>query len=127
MKKFDFIVQATLLVAAFTLLFLGKNGLVFIAFIQFGMGFWQLISAAITTINKEQKNNFKKNVMLMYWSFVMIYFITLTLLIFWAHNDTVLISFFYSAWLIAIYYAVITFKIAFASTLKRKTFYDVVN
>jgi hypothetical protein len=113
MRIFDFIGQTFMFLLALLCLLMGGEGLVFIAFIQFFIGVWQLISAIMTTAGSDHGDPIRTLMIRIYWGAVIGYFAILTALgllmkdlaIFW----------FFCAWLIAIYYYVLVIRIAFAS------------
>lgn len=127
MRKFDFAIQTLLfafaLLSGIYALLYEKGMFIFILLVQFFMGIWQLLSAMATVANTTHGNPRRTKHIRMYWLMVAVYFGVLGLLflitghaaIFWLH----------SAWLIAIYYYVLTIRLTFPQ--QRKTFMDAVN
>ena len=111
------------LLALFCLL-MGKEGIVFIAFLQFFMGAWQLISALVTTANSRHGDAVRTTTIRIYWAAVAGYFLVLAAL--GMTIEDLAIIWFFCAWLIAIYYYVLTIRLVFVIP-ERKTFLDVAN
>ena|SRR6218665_1559040 len=127
MRKFDFAIQTLLFAFA---LFFGVYGLLyekgmlmFILLIQFFMGIWQLLSAMATVANTTHGNPARTTQIRLYWLLVAVYFAILGLL--YLLSTGAAFMWFYSAWLIAVYYYVLTIRLTFPQ--QRKTFMDVVN
>ena len=127
MRKFDFAIQTTLFASALLFAFCGiiyeKGIFMFIMLVQFFMGIWQLLSAMATVANSTHGNPWRTKRIRMYWLMVAVYFGVLGLLCLVTREAG--IFWFYSAWLIAIYYYVLTIRLTFPQ--QRKTFMDVVN
>ena len=130
MKKFDFAIQTLLLTAAISSfiadLLVDKGFFVLTLFVQFLMGCWQLISAFAEAANNNHGNIQRTNEIRIFWIAVIIYFVVLTLL-FFVRAEILMISWFFSAWLIAIYYYVFTIKLVFGKYKERKTYLDIAN
>lgn len=127
MRILDFTGQTLMLAAALLCLTFGKEGLVFIAFVQFFMGSWQVLSAIITSFRRNHGDAQRTLMIRIYWIAVLFYFLGLALLGFVIDEQKELFyGWFLSAWMIAIYYYVITIRIAFLHR-ERKTFLDIAN
>ncbi|MFL5764869.1 MAG: hypothetical protein ACJ77K_13070 [Bacteroidia bacterium] len=124
MRIVDFIGQTFMFLLGLCCLLMGKEGLVFIAFLQFFMGAWQIISAIVTSVNRKHGDPSRALLMRIYWIAVGVYFIILAGLGI-AVGDIAIVWFF-TAWLIAIYYFIITIRIAFTPQ-KPKQFPDAFN
>jgi hypothetical protein len=129
MRKFDFGAQTLLLGFALLSLLLGltarKEYFAFFLCAQFITGAWQLLSAFITAMKKDHGNGYRTKSIRIYWMLVVFYFGILALLFVFGVN-TIAMVWFFSAWLIAIYYYVFTIRLLFVKTA-RKTFLDVAN
>lgn len=128
MRKFDFIVQTLLL--GLTLLFaisavIVDNGIfIMIWFMQFFVGCWQLLSAIITSVNANHGDQERTKMIRAYWLAVVIYFVVLAALCV-TKIEIAMLIWFSLAWIIAVYYYVITIKLTFRKN--RKTYLDVAN
>lgn len=125
MRIFDFSIQSILLLGAIGSAVMGKEGLVFIALIQFAMGCWQLISAIVNTIHRDTE--FKKKMMMVYWIAVAGYFVGLAFFGLLIQEETLLFAWFFSAWLIAIFYYFFTIRTAFYKDNEHRSFLDIAN
>src|ERR1044071_285420 len=103
MRQFDFIIQAIMLSAALLSLSTGKEAVIWIMFIQFFMGCWQVLSAIVSSIVKKSEQ--RKRQMLIYWLLVLGYFLVLGFLYVMDQKDFAF-GWFFSAWGIAVYYMV---------------------
>ncbi|MGZ4035355.1 MAG: hypothetical protein ACXVP4_10865 [Bacteroidia bacterium] len=130
MKKFDFAIQTLLLtvavVSAIGVLLVDEGFLVLTLFVQFLTGCWQLISAFAAAANNNHGNIHRTKAIRIFWIAVIIYFVVLALL-FYVGIEILMISWFFSAWLIAIYYYVFTIKLVFGKYKERKTYLDIAN
>jgi hypothetical protein len=123
MRIFDFIGQTFLFLIGLFCLALGHEALVFIGFLQFFVGIWQLISAIATTANLRHGDPQRSLLIRVYWIAVGIYFVILAALGMLVKE--LALVWFFSAWLIAIYYYILIIRITFLSP-KRTGFMDVM-
>jgi hypothetical protein len=130
MRKFDFALQTLLfgssIIVLISAFMIEKGYLIWLAVLQFLLGAWQLLSASATVANRKHGNTFRTKNIRIYWLSVMIYFAILGALYVFSSRDAAFIWFPF-AWGIAIYYYVITIKLAFGKTQERKTFLDIAN
>ena len=124
MRIFDFIGQTFMFLLALLCLLMGEEGFVFIGLLQFFVGVWQIISAIATTAQTKHGDPIRTLLIRIYWVAVAVYFFVLAALGV-AIKDAAIIWFF-SAWLIAIFYYIIVIRIAFVSKPK-KSFLDIAN
>lgn len=125
MRIFDFTIQSILMLGAVGSAVMGKEGLVFIALVQFAMGCWQLISAIVNTIHRDTE--FKKKMIMVYWIAVAGYFVGLAFFGMLFKDDLTIGVWFFSAWIIAIFYYVFTIRLAFYKEESKRSFLDVAN
>lgn len=130
MRKLDFIVQTMLLgLAALAILsgiVIDKGFFVWVMFVQFFTGIWQLLSALLTVADNSHGSAYRTKTIRSYWLMVAIYFVVLALLSLLTTNLFAMI-WFSLAWLIAVYYYVFTINLAFKRITERKTFMDIVS
>jgi hypothetical protein len=124
MRIFDFIIQSLLLLAALVSVSLGKEGLVWLAFMQFFMGIWQLISAIANSFYRTTA--FRKKMMLIYWLSVLGYFLVMGGIALF-DQEAILATWFFMAWGIAIFYYIYTIRLAFIKEDEKHSFLDIVN
>jgi hypothetical protein len=129
MRKLDLIIQSLLLLPALAfvpaIVMIDKGFLVWILILQFFLGIVQVLSALITTMNTENASAFRKRAIRIYWLLVLVYCIIISVLLL-AKMETVAMIWFFSAWGIAIYYYVFTWRMV-TGTTQRKRFLDVLN
>src|SRR4051812_1364896 len=113
MRIVDFIGQTIMFLAGLFCLALGQEALVFLAFLQFFVGSWQIISAIATTVNSGHGDPQRTRMIRGYWIAVAAYFMVLAALALLMKNLAIIWFFF--AWLIAIYYYILTIRITFLS------------
>jgi fatty acid desaturase len=94
--------------------------------VQFLIGCWQLLSAVLTTLDIGHGNRERTRMIRIYWMAVAIYFVVLAA-VFFMLPEIVGITWFFTAWLIAVYYYVFTIKLIFGKSQVRETFLDVAN
>ena len=130
MRKLDFAIQTLLLLSALLFLITGllidKGLFIMIWLVQFFIGCWQIISAFATSVNSNHGNPIRTKMIRIYWAAVLVYFVILAALLF-ALPEIIGITWFFTAWLIAIYYYVFTVKLTFGKFEERKTYLDVAN
>jgi hypothetical protein len=130
MRKFDFGIQTLLLSAAILLavsaLLIDKGVFILIWVVQFFMGCWQLISAIITSVDNNHGNDARTKTVRFYWLVVLIYFVAFIPL-YILGVELIACIWFFSAWIIAIYYYIFTIKFAFGKYQERKTYLDIAN
>jgi hypothetical protein len=124
MRIFDFIIQSLLLISALFSISMGKDGLIWLAFMQFFMGIWQLISAIVNSFHRTTA--FRKKMMLIYWLSVLGYFVIMGgIAIF--DQEVILATWFFLAWAIAIFYYIYTVRLAFIKEDEKHSFLDIAN
>ncbi|HEY0029521.1 MAG TPA: hypothetical protein VGC65_02090 [Bacteroidia bacterium] len=126
MRLLDFTGQTLMLAAALFSLAFGKEGVILIAFVQFFMGVWQLLSAIIYSVREKRKGSQRVFLIRIFWLSVLVYFLGLTLLGLFMKENGIIYFWFFSAWIIAVYYYVITIHVTFKDP-ERKTFLDIAN
>jgi hypothetical protein len=130
MKKIDFIIQTLLLFFALMFLVFAliiDNGFfIMILITQFFVGCWQLISAFLTSLDRRHGNPERTKAIRIFWIGVLIYFVVLGIL-FNGLQEMIWVVWFFTAWLIAIYYYVFTIKLTFGKFAERRTFLDIAN
>ena len=118
MKKADAIIQPLLLVLVFTFGY-------FLLYLQLIAMLWQLVSAIEMIVRHEKypERHYRKAKMYMISFFVYLF----GFVIVWTKGCGVLmVSWFFSSWLLMLFYAVFTILVAFEKTPKRKTFMDIM-
>lgn len=129
MKKIDFIIQLIMFVFAACFVLAGIVHLSFfilLAYLQFFVGSWQLISAVVTTATANRLEKQHQHALRKYWILVVIYFVGFVALIgINKIHNIVFVLWFFSAWAIAVYYFLITKKLA--QQHKHKTFLEILN
>jgi hypothetical protein len=125
MKIVDVIIQSILMLAALASLpMMGREALVWIAFIQFFLGAWQLLSAIIHSFHRDTQQ--KKTMLGIYWIAVAAYFVVLGLIALF-DRDLLLAVWFFCAWIIAVYYYVFCFRLVLYRGNEKRSFLDVAN
>lgn len=128
MRIFDFSIQCLIFAVALLSALTGKDFIIWLAFIQFFMGAWQLLSALVNTILMKRLPANTKRQFRYYWLGVLVYFVVMAILFtgFGRMTELLPVAWFFVAWLLAIYYFIITTKLVFYQN-KRSTYLDIAN
>ncbi len=119
MRKADFILHNLLFtVLLFDLLLQGREALVFILIAQFVVGLYQVISTAIRTLRLKTFNEKTQLLIKVYWLVSILYSIGLILLFNSNLDKTIAFNYLLFAWIIALYYHFITYKLAYPKFIK---------
>jgi hypothetical protein len=124
MRILDFIIQTLLLFAALFALAFGKEGVIAITFIQFFVGSWQLLSAIITVSLKDHGNPYRRKTIRLYWLLVLIYFVVLALVAI-TQIEFLIGIWFFSAWILAIYYYIFTIRLTFINDKEKTSMWQI--
>ncbi|MAX81558.1 MAG: hypothetical protein CL843_15465 [Crocinitomicaceae bacterium] len=125
MKRFNFILQLILIIIAFVAGLLGAEGIILVLLVQFILGIYQLFNALIATISFRRIEKSVKSLKT-YWIMVGVYFAGLAIVVTLFPNenifDKVLLFYILSAWIIALYYLRISYRMLKEEKRDRKGF-----
>jgi hypothetical protein len=127
MRKFDLVIQSILMMAAIGAC-LSEAVLILLSLIQLLMGIWQLISATASSFRMKNYSTRIHKLILLYWAAVIMYgLVGVLTYASVASEQEPLLTWFFSAWIIAIYYFVITIMRLREKEKIRQTFLDLMN
>jgi hypothetical protein len=128
MRILDICVQSLLIGLAAVSLLSVDGGFILVAFVQFFIGVWQLLSAIISTSKMKQYPELIRKRLKIYWLLVAVYFLVALVLYVLAPMDKSLgfFAWFFSAWGIAIYYFILTIAML-RKKGEKNSYLDVMN
>lgn len=93
---------------------------------QFCIGLQQLASAFITSDRKKYYSSFHTKGTRIFWAAVLVYFLVLTIFIAFC-EIRIIVTWFYTAWFIAVYYYIFTLKLVYGQDCIHNFFRKNVN
>jgi hypothetical protein len=119
MRKVDFMLHNILFAVVLSALLLKRSeAVIFILIAQLLVGCYQVISSAIRTIRFDTLNTKTQLLIKLYWVVAAPYSIGLMVVFNYNIDNTIIDSYILSAWLIALYYHFITYKLAYPKFIK---------